>query len=206
MRWPKAKGIHRPPQPKSSEKSSETMVSNQLVQKTSMPTFSELIEKDKWLPAGQQADKLAGMIAETLYATPTEATFEGVQLTSIPVKAHMWDREEKRGPSACVRLQCTLTGELFWLSKEGTVPAVVFQWEGPGTWTDIVHPRLVDAGREEVMVALVGWLSREVLETSTRLEFLLRRARCLLKQETLPVEQDVLEDVDLLSRPTRRDR
>lgn len=152
-------------------------------------TFLALIEEEDWLPDEASTQDVIDTIVNALQGGVGEPEFTAVELTSVQMEEPMWSEIERRDDTAYACLQCELTGESFWLPLHAAIPAVAFRYEDEDgnveDWTEIVHPRLVAAGREEVMRALVEWTRQKVLEASAELEFMLRRLQGLREQEVL---------------------
>lgn len=152
-------------------------------------TFSGLIEEEDWLPDEVSTRDVIDVIVAVLHDGLGEPEFTTVKLTSVQMEESMWDEIKRRDDTAYARLQCELTGESFWLPLHAAVPAVTFRYEDKDgnveDWTELVHPRLVAAGREQVMRALVEWIRQKVLEASAELEFMLRRLQSLREQDVL---------------------
>lgn len=155
-------------------------------------TFSELINEEDWLPSEVNTQSVIDTLVNTLHEGSGKPAFTAVSLTSIPMEESMWNETESREQGTYARLCCDLTGESFWLPLHATVPAVAFRYEDENgnveKWSEVVHPHLVAAGREKLSRALVEWVCRKVLETSSELEFALRRLQGLREQDTLQVE------------------
>lgn len=161
-------------------------------------TFPNFIEEEKWLPDEGSTQDVLDTLVNLLHEGSGEPEFTSTKLLSIEMEEAMWSKTEVRDDVTHARLQCSLTGESFWLPLHTPVPAVAFRYEDERTeeWTEVVHPRLVAAGQEQVMRALVAWIREKILETSAKLEFMLRRLKCLRHQDVLQIEWPVDYPVD----------
>jgi hypothetical protein len=121
--------------------------------------------------------------------------FTDVALTYRPPEGHDYDQIKNRAEAGGLyygRVSPDIGIDPFWHPINAPIPVVVFKYKNDSGstgstewWTKTVHPRLVAGGREEVMEALVSWLTFEVRDTTAKLQKLLQWTSVLQETETL---------------------
>jgi len=160
------------------------------------PTFDDFLDTDPSLPSVIGADKLVDHLLRVVFDQEERGhVFTDVALTYRPLGGHDYDQIRNRAEAGGLhygRVTPDIGIDPFWHPINAPIPVVAFKYEddsgstGPTEWwTKTVHPRLVAGGREEVMEALVAWLTHEIRETTAKLENLLYWASVLQETETL---------------------
>lgn len=157
-------------------------------------TFDDLLDEQGHLPDVQTTDELVSRLLADVYGQEEDGhSFTEVALTYRPPRGADYETIKNR-PSAgglqYGRVKPAIGSQEFWHPINAPLPVVAFKCKEENghveRWTKPVHPRLVAAGREEVMKHLASWLYHEIHETTAQLTKLLRWLSVTREEGTLP--------------------
>jgi len=136
------------------------------------------------LPASAPSEELEWAINEFIFSGEDDVQFQDAWITTRPVRNVEIEETVLREGDKMHRLECQVTGTEFFVVKGALIPVVVFQTTGENDevepWTKRVHPRLVAAGREAVMEALVtSYLRNKIVDAGAELVWALQQLNVL---------------------------
>ncbi|MFB6272582.1 MAG: hypothetical protein ABEL51_06780 [Salinibacter sp.] len=164
--------------------------SNSLSPSDASRTFSDIIDEVGDLPDPTPSEELEWAINEFIFSGEDDVQFQDAWITTRPVRNVEIEETVLREGSKMHRLECQITGTEFFVSKGALIPVVVFQTTGENDavepWTKRVNPRLVAAGREAVMEALVAsYLRNKLVDAGAELMWALQQLSVLREVDVL---------------------